>query len=978
MPKENHTRRNVVVALGTLLVATALLVLFAAPATPSAAPTGLRTSVAPHAILAQPAVAPRTAPAAAHPATVIGPIHGKYFDQNVSLPAGTSNYGIASAVDPVSQTVYSANYFGGTITAFSESTGQIERSVTVGDIQFGTYPYALVYDSQSNALYVAVVGPPSGWILELNAATFAQLANISTTGAPGGHFEPNLQGTYDSASNQVFFTNQSDGELLAINGATNHVGYTVCPAALCGFAFLTAVPELGEVVETTSAPYLVIYNTSTDNPVATLTVPVATANTRSSAYIPSSETLVVGNDSSAPSSVFFEYNLSTRVYLGSLGHCPSDVIALTFDAVHNDILATGVNNSRYVIAVNAASDVVDGLYQEAPDNLYYTALSLDAAANVVVATGFANNSSIALRLPSLTPVIAYSSFPLEQVAVGIDPATGTIFTLGYQQNTLRATSEATGATLWTEYQRLGTSVMDPDALVVDPTTDSVYVIVGGTGHVEVLNGSTGALVARLFLGHNNNGTSLAIDPTAHLLYVAQDNATVSIWSTTTHGLLGSVIIPGFYGCGAATSLTLHYAYFTNCAAPGNVTTVDGLTYTRGAVYAAGASPEGITIDSAGILYVANAASDNVTRIDTVTSTQESPLTLGTYRPLQVVADSSDAILAITSIYSASLELIDPSTGILLAAPDVGSIGFAAAFDATSGIFVFPQIISGETVTLSPLSVPSAPTGLAASAGNATLLLHWSPVLSAGASVNYTVSLATSASGPWGNNHTLAATTYTYSGLTDGTKYFVTVSASNLVGLGPASPAVNATPLGIPYPPVSVTATGASNSSINVSWAAPASTGGSAVTNYTLKWALAGSVSWTSVSEGTVLATSITGLKPLTNYTVFVLAWNKVGGSNASAKATAETKASPPPSKSTTSSGSNNNLLYYVIAGVVIAAILAAVAIAVMRRKKPSGGVQPYQSGPPAPPPAGPTPPSPPGGATPWTEESGPSPPPGAR
>ncbi|MCI4351300.1 MAG: fibronectin type III domain-containing protein, partial [Thermoplasmata archaeon] len=293
-----------------------------------------------------------------------------------------------------------------------------------------------------------------------------------------------------------------------------------------------------------------------------------------------------------------------------------------------------------------------------------------------------------------------------------------------------------------------------------------------------------------------------------------------------------------------------------------------------------------------------------------------------------------------------------------------------------------EIITGQTFELRPLSVPSAPTGLLATAGNTTLQVGWSPVASTGAGVNYTVSIATALTGPWGNNHTLAGTAYTYSGLTDGTKYFVTVVASNVVGQGPAASPVNATPLGIPYPPISVTAVGASNTTLNVSWAAPTSTGGAPVTNYTLKWSLATSSIWTSVSEGTSLATTITGLKPVTNYTVFVVAWNKVGSSNASAKVTAETKATHvvhPPASS--GSSSSNNLLLYVILGVIIAAVLAAVALMMMRRKKPAtAGIAPYP-GPSGPvPPAPSSPPQPPAGsgASPWTEDSGPSPPPGAQ
>ncbi|MCI4351412.1 MAG: hypothetical protein L3K15_07865, partial [Thermoplasmata archaeon] len=689
MPNESRNRRNVLAAFGTLLVVTALLALFAAPASSV-------TRIGPAPATASPQVSPATPPAATaighaapRPAAVLGPIHGKYFVENNSLPSGTSNYALSSAVDTASQTVYSANAFGGTVTAYSESTGQVERSVTVGDIQFGRLPYAMVLDTNSNSLYVAIRAPPSAWVLQLNASTFVQLANISTSGAPSGVFEPFLQGAFDPASNQVFFTNGSDGMLLAINGANNHVTYVTCPAPTCSGAPLVAVPQLGELVATTAHQYLVIYNTSTDNPAATLTVPVLTASTAGAAYVPSSRTLVVGNSSSAPSTVFYEYNLSTRAYLGTLPHDPARVIAMVYDEAHNDVIATGTNGSRYIIAVHVGTGAIDGLYQESPTAQYFFSLSMDAPANAVVATGLYNNSSIAFRLPTLTPVLTYSSFPLEQVGIAFNAATGTMFTLGLQQTAIQATSESSGTVLWTDYQRIGTFAFSPDAMAVDPATNTLFVIIGGAGRVFAINGTNGAIETRMFLGPNVNGTALAVDSVAHLLYVAQDNQNVSVWSTTTHGLLGTVFIPGFQACGATASVTLHFAYFTNCISSGNVTTVDGLTFTRGTIFGAGITPQGIALDASGTLYVANADSHNITRINTATSTEGTPLSLGTYRPLQVVVDSSDSVLALTDIFATNLELVDSGTGILLAAPSLQTISFAGAYDGTSGIFAFP-------------------------------------------------------------------------------------------------------------------------------------------------------------------------------------------------------------------------------------------------------------------------------------------------
>jgi chitodextrinase len=85
---------------------------------------------------------------------------------------------------------------------------------------------------------------------------------------------------------------------------------------------------------------------------------------------------------------------------------------------------------------------------------------------------------------------------------------------------------------------------------------------------------------------------------------------------------------------------------------------------------------------------------------------------------------------------------------------------------------------------------------------------------------------------------------------------------------------------IPTAPQSFTATAASSTSINLSWAAPASNGGAAITGYTLKNGA------TTVYTGTGTSITQTGLTPGTAYSYTVLATNSVGnGPTASASAT---------------------------------------------------------------------------------------------
>ncbi|MFC5470742.1 endo-1,4-beta-xylanase [Cohnella suwonensis] len=91
------------------------------------------------------------------------------------------------------------------------------------------------------------------------------------------------------------------------------------------------------------------------------------------------------------------------------------------------------------------------------------------------------------------------------------------------------------------------------------------------------------------------------------------------------------------------------------------------------------------------------------------------------------------------------------------------------------------------------TVPAAPTGLTATAGNAQVALSWT--VSSGAT-SYTVKRAPTSGGPFANVATgVTATSYTNTGLTNGTTYFYVVSAANSAGESANSAQVSATPSG---------------------------------------------------------------------------------------------------------------------------------------------------------------------------------------
>ena len=132
-----------------------------------------------------------------------------------------------------------------------------------------------------------------------------------------------------------------------------------------------------------------------------------------------------------------------------------------------------------------------------------------------------------------------------------------------------------------------------------------------------------------------------------------------------------------------------------------------------------------------------------------------------------------------------------------------------------------------------VSPPGAPTSVKATASNAQASVTWTaPSSNGGAAISaYTVTAS-----PGGKTATSTSTSATVTGLTNGTSYTFTVKATNSAGTGPSSAASNAViptgPVTVPGAPTSVKAT-AGNAQASVTWTAPSSNGGAAISSYTV-------------------------------------------------------------------------------------------------------------------------------------------------
>ena len=198
--------------------------------------------------------------------------------------------------------------------------------------------------------------------------------------------------------------------------------------------------------------------------------------------------------------------------------------------------------------------------------------------------------------------------------------------------------------------------------------------------------------------------------------------------------------------------------------------------------------------------------------------------------------------------------------------------------------------------------PGQPMGFTASAISPTSIsLNWSPPQNNGGLpiTGYKIDYRIAPSTTYTDLTTLGnITTYTHINLVTGKTYIYRVSAINSNGTGSPSPEVLATPTSssvppkniAPNPPQSITASVYSSTQVNLSWSAPTSNGGPAVTGYKIQYMLdTGNFTNLVLNSGTSFtAYSHTGLQVGHTYSYRIFAINSVGTSNSSNTATATT------------------------------------------------------------------------------------------
>lgn len=215
---------------------------------------------------------------------------------------------------------------------------------------------------------------------------------------------------------------------------------------------------------------------------------------------------------------------------------------------------------------------------------------------------------------------------------------------------------------------------------------------------------------------------------------------------------------------------------------------------------------------------------------------------------------------------------------------VNAVGASAYSSSSSGVLI--------------AVVPGAPTGLTPVRGDTEIAISWAapPTTGGSAITSYTVDYSSDSGSTWTTfSSSVATTSTTVTGLTNGTSYVFRIAAANAIGVGNYSgTSIAVSPAALPSAPTLGTLTPGANS-IAVSWTAPSSTGGFAITDYIIEYSSNGGSTWSVFSHSASNATSrtITGLTNGTTYLVRVSAVTSIGTGAASANSSSQLVAAAP-------------------------------------------------------------------------------------
>jgi YVTN family beta-propeller protein len=753
-----------------------------------------------------------------------------------TIPLASGSDPVALAVDPNNDNIYVADAGTNQLSVISgadcNSTSPGGCSTTPPTVNVDSGPDAVAVDSTTGKVFVA-----AGTADEMDVVSVASNAVIASyaTGTDPDGIGVLTQYVGTSSPNDV------DAVYVA-NAGSNTVSVihadTFAPQG---------TPPVG------SAPVSVAVDSLTGDSY------VANSGDNTVSIIDGETHTVTGTISvgSNPSSVAIDESTDT-VYVADSGDGTVDVI----DGAAID----GAVTASVLTSVTVGGDPVALAFDPANSNLYVVNDGSPGPGVQVIPTAQCNsdNTSTCAVSPS---VITVGSDP---DTIAVDPGSDAVYVgnlLGDSVSVINGANDTVTSTVGV--------AGGPDSIAVDTATGLLYVAdaIDGVSTINVFDPTSGTFVGSMNLGAPLYIDALAVDPLTGALYAVNGgNDIIAVFDVATEVRITSIDVPCPSGdCVlqdvAADPLGSQGLFVADNGEADNVAIYNGEQSTA-ASQTVNVAPENDGV----ILNWTSTTSNGGTGINNVDLSVEpisGPLAGSPAKNTTLTTGTSSAIVGTLengTEYAITITLLN----------DIGA-GAPAGVDAVVGL-------------------PGTASDVEAVPGTSAATVSWQAAPANGSAVSsYTVTAVDlTNSGRGGQQVTTTSSPATVPGLTDGDLYVFYVAATNVVGPGLASALSNpVTPAAPPGTPA-IGAVTALNGAASVSFAPAASSGGSAVTSYTVT-----ATDRTNAANGGQSASGaaspilVSGLENGDSYTFSVTASNAIGTSSASAPSSVVVPAGPP-------------------------------------------------------------------------------------
>jgi YVTN family beta-propeller protein len=580
--------------------------------------------------------------------------------------AGANPY--ASAMNPVTNTLYVANSGSDTVSVISGLTHAVTATVTVGST-----PLAIAVNPVTNMIYTADHG---GTVTIINGATRA------TTTLPFTNYTPQTIAV-NSVTNKIYVGSEgvslqgTSSQVTVIDGATGTLSATI---TLVNDPVGIAVNPVTNQIYVANGAELPPYTNGN------VTVIDGATNNATSINLGPADTVLDAIAVNPSTNQIFASGFIVTVgsvesfdYLWAIDGA-TDAITFTADTGNGPHLMAlnPVTNQVYVTNQNSA---IVGVNQPLPNELWDVSVVDGNTGNVATVTvGSADNSS------NVTGIEPY--------AVGVDPATNQIYFGNFGGgNSVAVMDGATNAIRYITTQGTGSAV----TVTVNPVTNQVFFANYG-GNVTVVDGTATTATS---LPTGNFSIAMALNPVTNKLYVVnfQNNngtpGTVTVLDGTTHAVITTLNPDVSYGANAVdVNPVTNMIYVTNSGSsisPGYVTVIDGSTDTVVTSISVGVYPVAVVVNpDTNKIFVTNYGYSgggqnypgSVSVIDGATNTVVSTVP---QRPYAIAVNPATNRVYFSNYHSVTVA--DGNTGATLALIPTTSAGNIAVNPVTNKIYV---------------------------------------------------------------------------------------------------------------------------------------------------------------------------------------------------------------------------------------------------------------------------------------------------